>query len=87
MGVDGLLTLDLPPEGLIIIGSFEGACDENIFIVAPTTPKSRIPVITKAASGFHLLCFPEGVTGERDDLAIWSTGGRFRGCSYCCSRI
>jgi tryptophan synthase alpha chain len=41
----------------------------NIFIVAPTTPKSRIPVITKAASGFIYYVSREGVTGERDDLA------------------
>jgi tryptophan synthase alpha chain len=41
----------------------------NVFIVAPTTPKSRIPVITNAASGFIYYVSREGVTGERDDLA------------------
>ena len=70
VGVDGLLTLDLPPEEAdeLLEASKELAM-RNIFIVAPTTPKSRIPVITKAASGFIYYVSREGVTGERDDLA------------------
>ena len=70
VGVDGLLTLDLPPEEAeeLIEASRELAI-KNIFIIAPTTPKSRIPVIIKAASGFIYYVSREGVTGERDDLA------------------
>lgn len=70
VGVDGLLTLDLPPEEAeeLIEASREIAM-KNIFIIAPTTPKSRIPVIIKAASGFIYYVSREGVTGERDDLA------------------
>lgn len=70
VGVDGLLTLDLPPEEAeeLIEASRELAM-KNIFIIAPTTPKSRIPVIIKAASGFIYYVSREGVTGERDDLA------------------
>ena len=69
-GVDGLLTLDLPPEEAdeLLEASRESEM-KNVFIVAPTTPKSRIPVITNAASGFIYYVSREGVTGERDDLA------------------
>ena len=42
---------------------------KNVFIVAPTTPRERIPIITKSASGFIYYVSREGVTGERDDLA------------------
>jgi len=69
-GVDGLLTLDLPPEEA---DELIAACQEselaNIFIIAPTTPKERIPKIAKRASGFLYYVSREGVTGERDDLA------------------
>jgi tryptophan synthase alpha chain len=70
VGVDGLLTLDLPPEeAQELLEASKELAMRNIFIVAPTTPKSRIPVITKAASGFIYYVSREGVTGERDDLA------------------
>lgn len=70
VGVDGLLTLDLPPEEAEeLLEASQELAMRNIFIVAPTTPKSRIPVITKAASGFIYYVSREGVTGERDDLA------------------
>ena len=70
VGVDGLLTLDLPPEEAEELLEASRKSDmKNVFIVAPTTPKSRIPVITNAASGFIYYVSREGVTGERDDLA------------------
>src|SRR5690606_30304321 len=52
-GVDGILTLDLPPEEA---GEMGEACRRHgvktVFIVAPTTPDSRLPVIAAAATGF-----------------------------------
>ena len=70
VGVDGLLTLDLPPEEA---DELINACKEselaNIFIIAPTTPKERIAKIATRASGFLYYVSREGVTGERDDLA------------------
>ena len=69
-GVDGLLTLDLPPEEaeeLVAISNAHGM--SNIFIIAPTTPESRIPTIVNSASGFLYYVSREGVTGERKDLA------------------
>ena len=68
-GLDGLLTLDLPPEEA---DSLVAACQEqdlaNVFIVAPTTPVERYPLIADKASGFIYYVSREGVTGERKDL-------------------
>lgn len=69
-GVDGLLTLDLPPEEADeLIEASDLQQMKNIFIIAPTTPESRIPKIVAPASGFLYYVSREGVTGERKDLA------------------
>ncbi len=69
-GVDGLLTLDLPPEEA---GELLAACERHglktVFIVAPTTPEARLPIIASAATGFIYYVSREGVTGVRDQLA------------------
>lgn len=69
-GVDGILTLDLPPEES---DEFEAACRDkdirNIYIVAPTTPEARIRKICQHASGFVYYVSQEGVTGERREVA------------------
>lgn len=70
VGVDGLLTLDLPPEEA---GEVTAACRKHdmktVFIVAPTTPDTRLPIITAAATGFIYYVSREGVTGVRDQVA------------------
>ncbi len=69
-GVDGMLTLDLPPEEAGEVLAAGRAHDlKTIFIVAPTTPDSRIPKITAAATGFVYYVSREGVTGVRDAMA------------------
>lgn len=69
-GVDGLLTLDLPPEEADDLIDACRALDlANIFIIAPTTPEERMTKIAERASGFLYYVSREGVTGERDDLA------------------
>ena len=69
-GVDGLLTLDLPPEEA---ADHIAICDQNdvetVFIVAPTTPDFRLETICKAATGFIYYVSREGVTGERAKLS------------------
>ncbi|QYM80029.1 tryptophan synthase subunit alpha [Horticoccus luteus] len=69
-GLDGLLTLDLPPEEA---GELSAACRahglETVFIVAPTTPETRLPVIAAAATGFIYYVSREGVTGVRTEAA------------------
>ena len=68
-GVDGILALDLPPEEA---GEMLETCKQEgvdcIFLVAPTTPETRIPKIVDAASGFVYYVSREGVTGERADV-------------------
>jgi tryptophan synthase alpha chain len=69
-GVDGILTLDLPPEEA---GEVQAACRahgvKTVFIVAPTTPAARLAVIGAAATGFIYYVSREGVTGVRDQVA------------------
>ena len=69
-GVDGILTLDLPPEEA---GEVAAACRahgvDTVFIVAPTTPAARIAKIAAAATGFIYYVSREGVTGVRDEVA------------------
>jgi tryptophan synthase alpha chain len=69
-GVDGMLTLDLPPEEA---GEVQEACRQHdlktVFIVAPTTPPERLAKIGAAATGFVYYVSREGVTGVRDQVA------------------
>jgi tryptophan synthase alpha chain len=69
-GVDGMLTLDLPPEeaGEAAAASAAHGVD-TVCIVAPTTPDERLPRIAAAATGFIYYVSREGVTGVRDQLA------------------
>lgn len=69
-GVDGMLTLDLPPEEAADV---QAACVKHgvktVFIVAPTTPEARLAIIGKATTGFIYYVSREGVTGVRDSVA------------------
>jgi tryptophan synthase alpha chain len=83
-GVDGLLTLDLPPEEA---GEVIDACKRHgvgtVFIVAPTTPDARIAKIAAATTGFIYYVSREGVTGVRADSAanIPEAVARIRACT------
>lgn len=69
-GLDGMLTLDLPPEEAGPVLTASRAQDlHTIFIVAPTTPDGRLPRIAAAATGFVYYVSREGVTGVRDQIA------------------
>lgn len=69
-GVDGLLTLDLPPEEA---SEHLAACTRHglgtVFIVAPTTPNERLEIISKATTGFVYYVSREGVTGEQASMS------------------
>lgn len=69
-GVDGLLTLDLPPEEA---GEHLEACEKHglgtVLIVAPTTPDERLDIICKATTGFIYYVSREGVTGEQSAMS------------------
>jgi tryptophan synthase alpha chain len=69
-GVDGMLTLDLPPEESAEVAAAARAHGlGTVYIVAPTTPDARIPKIAAAATGFIYYVSREGVTGVRDQVA------------------
>jgi tryptophan synthase alpha chain len=69
-GVDGMLTLDLPPEES---GNYEavmaraGLC--AIYLVAPTTPEERIELIVPRGRGFIYYVSREGVTGMQKKVS------------------
>ena len=64
-GVDGLITVDLPPEE---VGRLDHALIQvgidNIFLISPTTEKERIETIVARARGFIYYVAVKGVTGS-----------------------
>jgi len=80
-GVDGLLVLDLPPEES---DNYEQLMADagmlNIYLIAPTTPESRMEIIAKRAKGFIYYISREGVTGMQETVAdnIASMTGKIR---------
>ncbi|BFM11358.1 tryptophan synthase subunit alpha [Simiduia litorea] len=63
-GVDGFLTVDLPPEEAQEFNQHLKASElENIFLIAPTTQDARIASITGLAGGFLYYVSLKGVTG------------------------
>ena len=64
-GVDGVLTVDLPPEEA---AEFASALDSNgiapIFLLAPTTSEQRIQQIARMARGYLYYVSLKGVTGS-----------------------
>ena len=69
-GVDGVLLVDLPPEGSeSLINLVNGKGIETIFLASPTTASARLPLIEKASSGFVYYVSRTGVTGEQKELS------------------
>jgi tryptophan synthase alpha chain len=63
-GVDGVLTVDLPPEEATALNhELKRVGIENIFLLAPTTTTARIRQIAALASGFIYYVSLKGVTG------------------------
>ena len=64
-GVDGLITVDLPPEEVDAIdGALKAVGLDNIFLISPTTPESRVQKIVERARGFIYCIAVKGVTGS-----------------------
>lgn len=69
-GVDGLLTLDLPPEESDNYEEVMGRSGLSVvYLVAPTTPTERIALIAPKASGFIYYVSREGVTGMQAQIS------------------
>lgn len=63
-GVDGLLTVDLPPEeagGLL--AELQRADIDAVFLLSPTTPASRVKSVCEVATGYIYYVSLKGVTG------------------------
>jgi tryptophan synthase alpha chain len=68
-GVDGVLTLDMPPEeGETFRKAFTGASIDTIFLLSPTTTVERIRRASDLGSGFLYGISRLGVTGVRDTV-------------------
>lgn len=64
VGVDGLLTVDIPPEEADTLNGHLKANDiDNIFLIAPTTSVDRVKKIVEIASGYIYYVSLKGVTG------------------------
>lgn len=68
-GIDGLLLVDCPIEESQLIREM---CEENhidlIYVIAPSTPISRLQYINEHAQGFIYYACQKGTTGIRHDL-------------------
>lgn len=63
-GVDGVLTVDLPPEEADSLSTILNTHHiDSIFLLSPTTEEARIAKITKASSGYLYYVSLKGVTG------------------------
>ncbi|MCG6900699.1 MAG: tryptophan synthase subunit alpha [Gammaproteobacteria bacterium] len=74
-GVDGVLTVDMPPEEA---GEFTAAMNaaaiDTIFLLAPTSDDSRMQRVSEVASGFIYYVSFKGVTGaNRLDVSSVAT--------------
>jgi tryptophan synthase alpha chain len=68
-GVDGVLLTDLPPEEAKEWLTRARAADlDTIFLLAPTSPDTRIALVSKLATGYVYCVSRLGVTGARDHL-------------------
>ena len=63
-GVDGILTVDIPPEEAgTYIPALRAYELDPIFLLSPTTTKERMKIICEYASGFIYYVAVKGVTG------------------------
>ena len=65
VGIDGLLTVDLPPEESDQMSQILGKYEiDPIFLLSPTTTEERIKRIVNAGSGYLYYVSLKGVTGS-----------------------
>ena len=68
-GIDGILTVDLPPEEADELKQYaDQAGLDLIFLLAPTSTEERMKLIASKASGFIYYVSVTGVTGARSTL-------------------
>lgn len=65
-GVDGVLTVDLPPEEAeVVLEPMQKQGLDPIFLLSPTSVDARIDLICRLAKGFVYYVSLKGVTGAR----------------------
>jgi len=75
-GVDGVLTVDMPPEeSHDLVQALRGRGLDPIFLLAPTSSQERIRLIGAVASGFVYYVSLKGVTGAAN-LALDSVAAK-----------
>jgi tryptophan synthase alpha chain len=72
VGIDGVLTVDMPPEEADgLVAALRAHALDPVFLLAPTTSEERIKRICQAASGFVYYVSLKGVTGsDKLDVAV-----------------
>lgn len=84
-GVDGVLTVDLPPEEAEeFLAAVRGHDIDLIFLLAPTSDAARIRKICEAASGFVYYVSLKGVTGAAN-LDVDSAAAKVREIKQICA--
>ncbi len=73
-GIDGVLTVDMPPEeGTDLLRELEAVGIDPVFLLAPTTTEARARMICARAKGYVYYVSLKGVTGSAridvDDVA------------------
>lgn len=67
VGVDGVLTVDYPPEECMEISAKLKANNiDPVFLLSPTTEAKRVELIVNQASGFVYYVSLKGVTGSKN---------------------
>lgn len=83
-GVDGVLTVDMPPEEAdVFVQALRGHSLDPIFLVAPTSDVNRIGRICSQASGFVYYVSLKGVTGAAhlDVASVTEKVAEIRSCT------
>ncbi len=63
-GVDGLLTVDIPPEEAgDYVKAMQAEGIDRVFLISPTTTEARIKAISEVSGGFLYYVSLKGVTG------------------------
>ena len=73
-GIDGVLTVDMPPEeSTDLVNELDANNLDSIFLLSPTTPDSRMKQVLDKASGYIYYVSLKGVTGaaniDTDEVA------------------
>lgn len=67
VGVDGVLTVDMPPEeSQGYLQALQAGGLDRVFLVSPTTPDSRLRAVNEKGSGFVYYVSLKGVTGSSE---------------------